>query len=101
MARSSLPCRSSFSAFLIVSARSMAKGPSDPIKQRRWPERAAVRVGVAEFRDGIEVVAGGVALVAGQTLARDLPPPLPHAAGARPLCGDRGRRTLRAPRVAA
>src|SRR3989442_7229437 len=63
IARSSLPCLSSFSAFLSASSRSVAKRALDPIKQGGRPKRSAVRVGIAEPRDGVEMLARRVALV--------------------------------------
>src|SRR5688572_5279009 len=90
IARSSLPCRSSFSAFLSASARSMAKWTLDPIKQRRRAERSAMGVGIAEPGHGVEVIASRVALVAVEAVARILPVQLEHRAVARDLGDDRG-----------
>src|SRR4051794_3150425 len=112
MAASSRPWRSSFSAFFSVSSRSKAKeGFSagergraglrlDSIKQRGRPERSAVDVGIAEPRHRIEVVAGGVALVAIEAVARIPPVQIEHHPIARDLGDDRGRRNRRAPAVA-
>src|SRR5215217_7955827 len=96
MAASSFPCRISFSAFRSVTARSMGKaifslrsrsllvvldvskrhdlGGRRPvvhrIKQRWRPERAAMHLRVAESCHGLEMIGGGVALVAIEAVAR-------------------------------
>src|SRR5687768_1317239 len=100
IAGSSLPCRSSFSAFLTDSARSLAKGASGPIKQRRRPERPPVRVGIAEARHRVEVVARGVALVTVEAVAGIAAMQLQHGAVAGHLGDDRGRGDGGAPGVA-
>src|SRR4051812_22243946 len=80
MALSTRPCRSSFSAFFSVSSRSRATkvsrgrpfagGRVHRIKERLGAERSPVDVGVAEARDRVQVVTGGVALVPVEAVAR-------------------------------
>src|SRR5882672_2690416 len=90
IARSSLPCRSSFSAFLSASSRSVAKGALDPIKQCRRPERSAVGVGIAEPRHGVEMVARCVTLVPVEPVARIPAVQLEHGAVACHFRHNRG-----------
>src|SRR6187200_2059333 len=113
MAASSFPCRISFSALRSVTARSIGTAcgqssvvqssvrqaesaivlgqPSvNRIKQRRGPERSAVHLRVAESRDGLEVIGGGVALVAIETVAGIAAVQLAHLAVARHLGDNRG-----------
>src|SRR4029079_18958251 len=102
MAGSSLPVRTSFSAFFRVSARSIAKdqilsnrvGGRD---QRRWAAeepcagRAAqvsARVRVAMAGDGVEVLARRVSLVFVEAVARILAVQLQHRAVAGHLGDD-------------
>src|SRR5262245_11653512 len=102
MARSSLPVRRSFSAFFSTSARLLAtaRWDLDPIKQGRRPERAAVRLGITMPRDGVEVIARGVALMAVEPVARVDGVERQHRAVARDLGHDRRRRNGGAPGVA-
>src|ERR1700687_3702244 len=89
-ARSSFPCRSSFSALRSVAARSIATDQSvNRIKQRRRAERSAVRIRVAETSDGLEVIGGGVALVAVEPVPRVLAVQRPHLAVPGHLRGNR------------
>ena len=62
--------------------------PIHPIKQGRRPERAPMRIRVAEPRDGIEVLARRVALVSIEPVARIEGVKLEHQAVARHLCHD-------------
>src|SRR5260370_17335092 len=98
IARSSLPCRSSFSAFLSASSRSVAKGALDPIKQRGGTERSAVRVGIAEPRDRVEMIARRVAFVAIEPVAGIAAVELQHRAIPRHFRHDRRGRDGGAPR---
>src|SRR5262245_37817644 len=99
MARSSLPVRSSFSAFFSTSARFVATGrwDLDPIKQGRRPERAAVHLRVAMPGHGVEMIARGVALMAVEPVARIVCMELEHRPVARDLRHDRGRGDRGAP----
>src|SRR6185503_19550074 len=105
MAASSFPCRISFSALRSVTARSMGTAAVvsrqsqsavvlgqlfvHRIKQRRRPERAAMHIRVAEPCNGVEVIGGGVALVAIESVARIAIVELAHLAVARHLGDDR------------
>src|SRR4029453_5588423 len=101
MARSSLPVRSSFSAFFRTSARSIGTDRDlDPIKQGWWPERAAMRLGIAMPGDGVEVIARRVSLMAVESIAGIVGVELEHRAVARDLGHDGRGCNRRAPGVA-
>src|ERR1700730_17781401 len=89
-ARSSFPWRSSFSALRSVAARSIATDQSiNRIKQRRRAERSTVRIRIAETSDGLEVIGGGVALVAIEPVPRVLAVQRQHLAVPGHLRDDR------------
>src|SRR5439155_14947146 len=100
MASSSLPCLSSFSAFLSASSRSVAKRALDPIKQGGGPERSPMRVGIAEPRHRIEMLARRVAFVPIESVAGIPAVELEHGAIAGHLRHDRRGGNRRTPRVA-
>src|ERR1700686_5725591 len=98
-ARSGFPCRCSFSALRSVAARSIAT-IINRIKQGRRAERSTVRVGIAKAGDGVEVVGGGVALVAVEAVPGVLPVQRQHLAVPGDLRDDRRGGDRRAPAVA-
>src|SRR5262245_45733520 len=75
-------------------------GLLNPIKQRRGPDRAAVRVRVAVARHRVEVLARRVALVPVESIARIQAMELEHGPVPRHLGHNRRRRNRGAARVA-
>ena len=70
--------------------------PVHPIKQGLGPERSPMDVGVAESRDRVQVIAGGVSLVAVEAVAGIGRVQFQHHPVARHLGHDRGRGNRRA-----
>src|SRR6476646_460117 len=109
MAASSLPWRSSFSAFRIVPLRSNATKSGSAslkarvnhgIKQCRWPERAAMHLGVAEPRNGVKMIGRRVAFVAIKSVTRVQSVQFDHLPVARYLRHNRRGGDCRTPAVA-